>query len=116
MFAVRTHGALHGLTLRDTDHKMKMLDLLLIPFFHFDRADIGECHGISPVVSAENHIQRTPFHEKRGDSQIPFLFIGNIVGDRLFQLLLRNIFIHLAAYRLHHLGKFMFFPVCQKLQ
>ena len=95
---------------------MEPLNLSLILFFNFNRTNIGKRHGICPVVSAENHIQGTPFHEERSDSQIPFLFIGNIIGVRLLQLFPRNILIHLAAYCLHCFGKLMLFPICQKFQ
>ena len=53
----------------------------------------------------KDHLHRQVFHKQRDRPHIPFFLVPHIVGDRLLQALLHDLFVHLAAHRLQDLRK-----------
>ena len=96
---ISAYTAFGGLAFGNPDKQMEILNLLPVLLIHGYGADVGQGHGMRPVVAPEDKSKGQPFDKQGQDAHIPFLFIGHIIGYGLFQLFLDNIVIHLAADR-----------------
>ena len=89
--------AFHPLLRRCTDEKLKILNILSQIFPDLCRADVGKGHRMGAACAKEDQFHRQMLDKQRDRPHIPLFLVGYIVGDRLLQSLLHDLFVHLTT-------------------